>query len=311
VLVLAYRQWVEFQMIVGTGSSFSGQCRPYRRSADTKPPQPGGISAVMRLAILIAAAAAIVLPSPALSWGKTGHRVVGKIAEPYLAPAAKAEVKRILGVETLAEASNWPDSMRSDPSPFWSRTANPWHYVTVPEGKTYADAGAPPEGDAVTALERFSVTVRDPNASLADKQLALRFIVHIVGDLHQPLHAGNGQDKGGNDVRVTFQGRSTNLHSVWDSGLVDDQQLSYTEMATWLSARITPADAKAWTTADPKVWIAESTALRDQVYPAAGDTSLSYDYVFRHQRQMEDRLTRGGVRLAAYLNQLFAGSRRR
>lgn len=264
----------------------------------------------MRIALVTAAVLAI-LPSPALSWGKTGHRVIGKIAEPYLNARAKAELKRSLGVESLAEVANWPDFMRSDPSPFWSKTANPWHYVTVPEGKTYSETGAPAEGDAVTALERFSATVRNPGAAQADRQLALRFIVHIVGDLHQPLHAGNGKHKGGNDVRVTFQGRATNLHSVWDSGLVDDEQLSYTEMATWLGARITAADAKAWMTADPKVWIAESAALRDQVYPPAGDTALGYDYVFRHQRQMEDRLTRGGVRLAAYLNQLFARPRRR
>jgi hypothetical protein len=184
-----------------------------------------------------------------------------------MSPQATEGVRRILGVETLAEASNWPDLMRSDPSEFWQRTANPWHYVTVPKGRTYAEMGAPPEGDAVTALARFSATVRDLDASLPNRQLAPRFIVHIVGDLHQPLHAGDGTDKGGNDVRVTFMGRPTNLHAVWDSALIDEPQLSYSEMADWLDARITPSEAKVWSTADPNVWTAESTALRDRICP--------------------------------------------
>ena len=248
--------------------------------------------------------ALLLTPGQAWAWGKTGHRVIGQIAEPYLTPAAQTGVKHILGVETMAEASNWPDFMRSDPSDFWQHTANPWHYVTVPKGKTYADVGAPSEGDAGTALRRFSATVRYPKTPLADKQLALRFIIHIVGDLHQPLHAGNGQDKGGNEVHVTFAGRPTNLHAVWDSGLIDDEQLSYSELANWLGARITSADVRAWSTPDPQVWIAESAALRDRIYPQ--DSSLSYRYVFDNKARMEERLERGGVRLAAYLNQLFS-----
>ena len=265
----------------------------------------------MRLsASLIAVAFTALSHSPALAWGKTGHRVVGQIAEQHLTAKAKTGVRRILGVETLAEAANWPDFMKSDPSPFWQQAASPWHYVTVPAGKTYDEVGAPPEGDAVTALERYSAVIRDRKATPADKQVALRFIVHLVGDLHQPLHAGNGTDKGGNDRRVTFFGRSTNLHSVWDSGLIDETQLSYSEMAEWLNARITPADLKAWSVTNPRVWIGESAALRDQVYPPAGDNSLSYRYVYDNEARLEQRLEQGGVRLAAYLNELF-GSRRR
>ena len=261
------------------------------------------------LAPLAGLASALVLtlsPAPALAWGKTGHRVVGAIAQRYLSPRAAAGVKRILGVETLAEASTWPDFMRSDPSDFWQHKAGPWHYVTVPQGKTYAQVGAPPEGDAVTALARFSATLRDSHASLADKQLALRFIAHLVGDLQQPLHAGNGTDKGGNEVTVTFAGKPTNLHAVWDSGLVDEEQLSYSEMAEWLGARITPDNARAWSTTDPTVWITESANLRDRIYPAKGETNLSFRYVFDHTADMELRLEQGGVRLAAYLNQVFA-----
>ncbi|MBW6527954.1 S1/P1 nuclease [Sphingomonas sp. RHCKR7] len=256
------------------------------------------------------AALAALLPAPALAWGKTGHRVVAQIADARLTPRAHRAVKAILGVETLAEASNWPDTMRSDPAPFWQRESTPWHYVTVPPGKRYAEVGAPPEGDAVTALTRFGATLRDPRASLADRQRALRFVVHIVGDLHQPLHAGDGSDRGGNDRKVTFFGRATNLHSVWDSALVDDEQLSFTEMTAWLSARVTPVQARDWAVTDPRVWIAESSALRDRVYPAAGEDALSYRYVYENTPRMELQLEKGGVRLAAYLNELFAARRR-
>ncbi|WP_235532978.1 S1/P1 nuclease [Sphingomonas sp. Leaf412] len=270
-----------------------------------------GQAAMMRILILASASACLFLaPSQALAWGKTGHRVVGQIANSHLNARARAGVKRLLGVESLAEASNWPDFMKSDPSPFWQKTADPWHYVTLPAGKTYDEVGAPPEGDAVTALARYAAVVRDRKATVADKQAALRFIVHLVGDLHQPLHAGNGLDRGGNERRVTFMGRSTNLHSVWDSGLINETQLSYSEMAAWLNTRITPADAKAWSVTDPRVWIEESALLRDQIYPLGDDNSLSYRYVYDNETRLEERLEQGGVRLAAYLNDLF-GSRRR
>lgn len=246
-----------------------------------------------------------LIPAPALAWGKTGHRVVGQLAHAHLSSKARSAVKRILGTETMAEASNWPDFMKSDPSPFWQKTASPWHYVTLPGSKTYDQVEAPPEGDAITALDRFSATLRNRKASPDDKRMALCFIIHIVGDLAQPLHNGNGNDRGGNDLKVTWFGKPTNLHSVWDSLLVDDEQLSFSEMAAWLNARITLADVKAWSSADPKVWMADSVIVRDQVYPPSGDTALGYRYVYENTPRMELQLEKGGVRLASYLNNLF------
>jgi S1/P1 Nuclease len=165
---------------------------------------------------ILAALLIVLTPTSAFAWGQTGHRVTGAIAEPMLSRRAAREVRAILGNETLAEASTWADEMRSNPDTFWQTTANPWHYVTVPTGQRYADLGAPAEGDAVTALARFAETLRNPSASGEEKRLALRFTLHIIGDLHQPLHAGNGNDRGGNDIRVTFFREPTNLHAVWD-----------------------------------------------------------------------------------------------
>ena len=153
----------------------------------------------MKVRLLVAASSAAIAltPTPALAWGKTGHRVVAALADAQLSGLARAHVKKLLGVESLDEAATWPDEMRSDPSPFWQKASGPLHYVTL-NGMVYDHA--PSESDALEALAKYSATLRDPNASLADKQLALRFVVHLVGDLHQPLHAGKCCDKGGNEV---------------------------------------------------------------------------------------------------------------
>jgi hypothetical protein len=245
----------------------------------------------------------VVPTSPAFGWGQTGHRVTGAVAERYLSGVARANVRLLLGTESLAQAATWPDDMRSDPAEFWQRTAGPFHYVTVPQGRTYAQAGAPPEGDAVIALARFAQVLRDPNASIEDKRMALRFSIHIIGDLHQPLHAGRDGDRGGNNVRVTLFGQQTNLHSVWDSGLIDQRQLSHSEYADWLVGAITPQQVIAWNDANPEAWIAESVALREQIYPAS--PQLSYAYAYQHGAAIDGRLSRGGVRIAAYLNKIF------
>jgi hypothetical protein len=241
--------------------------------------------------------------SRALAWGQTGHRVTGAIAEQYLSGVARANVRLLLGAETLAQAATWPDDMRSDSAEFWQKTANPFHFVTIPAGSTHAAAGAPPEGDAVTALERFASVLRDPAATPADKRMALRFTIHIIGDLHQPLHAGRPGDRGGNNVKVTWFGDSTNLHSVWDSGMIDSRQLSHSELAGWLAGSITPEQVIAWSNPDPEAWIGESVALRETLYPA--DPKLSYAYAYRHGASLDGRLARGGVRIAAYLNKVF------
>jgi hypothetical protein len=254
----------------------------------------------MRLALTLAL---LCCCSPALAWGPLGHRVTGQIAQQHLSPKAAAAVQRILGVEDLAEASTWADEMRSNPAPFWQKTASPWHYVTVPAGKFYAEVGAPPEGDSVTALQQFAATLRDRTASREQQQLALRFAVHIIGDLQQPLHAGNGTDKGGNELRVRWFSKDTNLHSVWDSDLPLEKALSYTEYSAWLMRRLQPADRKAWSTADPLVWIAESAELRDRIYPT--ENRLSYDYIYQNAPVVDRRLTQGGLRIAAWLNEVL------
>ncbi len=255
---------------------------------------------IMRKSILLAASLAIA--TPAHAWGPVGHRITGAIADENLSGLARANVRLLLGTEDLAEAATWPDDMKSDPDVFWQKQASPWHYVTV-AGEDYNASDRPAAGDAMTALSRFTATLRDLKSAPDDKRLALRFIVHIIGDLHQPLHAGTGSDRGGNTVSVTWFGKPTNLHSVWDSALIEQRSLSYSEYAAWLSRSITPADVIAWNERDPAVWIHESIALRKTIYPA--DPALSWDYAYAHRTEIDDRLKHAGVRIAAYLNWVF------
>ena len=265
-----------------------------------------------------AVAAAALFPSPALAWGKTGHRVVAAIADTQLSGLTRAHIRELLGgAESLDEAATWPDDMRAAPGTFWQKTATPWHYVTL-DGITYDHA--PPEGDALEALGHFRSVLQDSNASLADKQLALRFIVHLVGDLHQPLHVGKCCDKGGNDVKVAWFGKPTNLHAVWDSAMVEDEQYSFTELAAKLVRHTSEADVVKWWDVNPRDWISESAQYREEIYanipppkkvegkPKKGEKplpDLSYGYVYKFTPLMEQRLQQAGVRLAAYLNDIY------
>ncbi len=257
-----------------------------------------------------------VLASPANAWGPIGHRVSAEIAEDNISGKTRAEIEAILGHEGLPEASTWPDEQRSNPAEFWQETASPFHYVTLPHGAAAEDLVHPPEGDAATALEQFTAVLRDDAASREEKALALRFIVHLVSDLHMPLHAGNGTDRGGNDFIVDWFDTQTNLHWVWDEGLILRQQLSYSEYADRLGSRIGPDEVLAWWDASPITWISESAELRDRIYPGVGEefgmgtqespAILRYRYHWEWMPSVEDRLAQSGIRLAAYLDWVFA-----
>lgn len=255
---------------------------------------------------------------PAHAWGPIGHRVSAEIAEQNVSGATRAQIALILGTQSLREASTVPDEQRSNPDVFWQDWAGPWHYVTLPVGSPAAELEHPAEGDAASALAQFTAILRSPDFDQAEKARALRFIVHIVSDLHQPLHVGKGDDRGGNDVFVLWDGTLRNLHYVWDESLIAQKQLSASEYAGQLSARTKPADVIGWWQADPSKWIEESAQLRDRIYPASGgelgegtaDNPIRlshWQYAWEWTPSMEQRLAQSGVRLAAYLDWVFAG----
>ena len=267
--------------------------------------------------VAAAAVASLAAATPAQAWGPTGHRVTAQIAENNISGRTRAEIMAILGTEGLPEGSTWPDEQRSNPLEFWQEEAGPYHYVTLPVGRAVHELVHPPEGDALSALRQFTQTVRSDSATQEEKALALRFIVHIVSDLHMPLHAGNGTDRGGNDFIVDWFDERTNLHWVWDEGMILRQQLSYSEYTERLERRIGPEETLLWWDADPDAWIAESVELRDRIYPRTSaefgmgteesPAMLRYRYHWEWMPSVEQRLAQSGIRLAAYLDMVFAG----
>lgn len=245
---------------------------------------------------------ALAVPSTSLAWGPNGHRIVGRIAMNHLTDEAAVAVTALIGPETLAQVSTWPDEIRPDPN--WKKAA-PWHFISIDDNETLETTARNPAGDVVEAIQRMEATLRNPQASRQERQEALKFLVHFVGDLHNPLHVGRRADSGGNGIQVTLFGETTNLHSVWDVGLLESEKLSYTEFAEFID-HPTLQELQAWQAAPLTEWVKESKALRTQVYTLPADNKLGYDYAFVNLPVVKRRLLQGGVRLAALLNSIFA-----
>jgi hypothetical protein len=234
------------------------------------------------------------------SWGVTGHRATGLIAERYLNSKTKKKIKKLLGQQSLAMVSTWMDEIRSDST--YNYTAD-WHWVTIETGKTYDESSKNPNGDVIITLERLINELKWGKMDEKKQAEYLKMIVHLVGDIHQPLHVGCCDDRGGNSVRVKWARNDSNLHSVWDSNMIDETKLSYTELADALG-QPDKATVAAWQKASVRDWANESMSYRKQVY-AIGDGNLGYKYSFKNLETVEHRLLQAGIRLAGVLNQVF------
>ncbi|HKK43893.1 MAG TPA: S1/P1 nuclease [Balneolaceae bacterium] len=234
-------------------------------------------------------------------WGKTGHRVIGEIASHYLTPKAKKAVKRILGPTSMAIASTWMDRIKSDPK--WDYTHD-WHWVTIPDGETYAKTKKNPNGDVISALRNIISDLRNGDLSLKEQRIKLKMLIHLVGDIHQPLHVGNGKDMGGNKVEVEWFYKDSNLHRVWDSEMIDDTKLSYTELADAVN-HPTEKQIKEWQNSTVLDWARESKNLRDQVYDIPKDHELGYKYQYKNRDLLHRQLLKAGVRLAGVINDIY------
>ena len=244
------------------------------------------------------------LAVPAFPWGPVGHRAIGRIAERHLAAETARQVAALLGPDRLTYVGTWADDIRSDPA--WAK-AESWHWVTIQPGQTYAESKKNPTGDVIEAIARFERILADPNARRIERQQALKWLVHLVGDMHQPLHVGRGDDRGGNEVMVLWFSEPSNLHSVWDSGLIGRAEVSSIELAEKVDVA-TPEEVKAWRSSSPLEWAAESSALLDKVY-VLGDRRLSWRYIFDHWPTAEKRIAQAGVRLAAILDRALGPDR--
>jgi len=243
-----------------------------------------------------------------ISWGVTGHRTIGKMAENHLSPQAKAAVTDLLGGASLADVSTWADEVRNQQE---YRHTSGWHFLNLPLGLSYAAfqqqvAGMGPD-NVYGALLNEEAALANPATPREAKIEALKFIVHFVGDLHQPMHISRAEDKGGNTIQLNYEGMGTNLHSLWDTKLLEHQGLSYEQLAEKYD-HPSPAQIKQWQ-ADPlMLWIWESYTISSKLYSevdAMKSRSIDDSYYQAHLPIIQERIEQAGIRLAGVLNATF------
>lgn len=246
-------------------------------------------------------------PHSSFAWGMQGHRIVGQIADSYLTSKARAEIKKILGNESIAMVSNWPDFIKSDTN---YRYLNVWHYADFAKGLNYQQLNdelkKDTTADAYTRLNFLIKQLKRKNLPLDTKRMYLKLLIHIAGDVHQPMHVSPEGTSGGNDIKVTWFNNPTNLHSVWDEALINYQQLSYTEYANWIN-HTTTKQRLEWQHDPMSRWFYESYTLSSKLHDQIKEPNprLSYLYNYQHVAELNQQLLKGGVRLAGLLNQIF------
>lgn len=242
------------------------------------------------------------------AWGLTGHRVIAEIAQHHLSSKAERKIKKLLENEKLAYYANWPDFIKSDTTGVWKESSS-WHYVNVNPQKNFQQfkdsLSVQKTPNLYTQIEILAKKIKDKNTPDADKKTALIFLVHLMGDLHQPLHVGRYEDLGGNKINVTYFGQPTNLHSLWDSKMVDDRKYSYTEFANLLDIK-SNNEVKNIQSGSLQDWLYDSQKIANSIYfQTPKDSKLSYEYNYRFESTVERQLLYGGLRLAKVLNDIF------
>ncbi|TLP74012.1 S1/P1 nuclease [Maribacter sp. ACAM166] len=235
-------------------------------------------------------------------WSKTGHRVVGEVAEQYLSKKAKRAISNLLDGKSLAAVANFGDEIKADRA--YSKFSA-WHYVNIPFDKTYADVEPNEYGDLVQGINSCIDIIKDETSSREDKVFYLKFLVHLIGDLHQPMHVGREEDKGGNDIQLQWFGKGTNLHRVWDSNMITDNGMSFTELA-FEYPEMSKQQVRYLQDGTLLDWVEESHQLAESVYESvATGEKLGYRYSYDWWDTVADQLQKGGIRLASVLNDVF------
>ena len=251
--------------------------------------------------------ASILFCSPVSAWGPDGHRVVGALAIGQLSKPAKRTLLEIMAtdeLEELAEWCNWPDAYRAKDEGAWSE---PLHYINmVPGASLYQRQRDCPDGQCVTeAIGRYAAQLGNSALSMEKRREAYGFVCHFVGDLHQPLHAGFGHDRGGNDFDIRFDGEALNLHHFWDHALIETRSESWSALYQHLSERSGPPPEPAWRKDDVVSWTNESHEFAS-IHSYPENPEISDDFADQSWERVQDQLTKGGNRLALVLNTVLA-----
>lgn len=240
----------------------------------------------------------------AFGWGQKGHDVTVFIAENHLTPIAEAKITELLDGKSMVYWANWLDNASHTPEYAYYKT---WHYKNIDDGIKYEEAPLHEDGDVVRAIYQQVEILQNPEASKSDKQLALKILVHVMGDLHQPMHMGHASDLGGNRWIVNYFGRDSNLHSVWDSSVPESaHKWTYTEWNDQINRATEQEIAAILEEGTPEKWGEETFEICKEVYAKTPQgTKISYDYVSEWTPVVEQQFLKGGLRLADLLNSIF------
>ena len=256
----------------------------------------------MRRILLLLIAVVVVLP--AVAWGPKGHDTVAYIAECHLSKRSKRHVEEILGGKSMVYVANWMDNASHTDDYAYTKT---WHYVNVDANEeSYAASRKEPKGDAVKAINDIAARLKSGELTAEQERVELMMLIHIVGDIHCPMHAGHKSDLGGNTIKVKFFGKQQKLHSIWDSEIVESaHRWSYSEWQQQID-RVSPKEAKRIAQGTPNDWIEETVVLAADIYEQSpAGANLSYDYVHHYAPIIEEQLLKGGIRLAAILEEIY------
>lgn len=247
----------------------------------------------------------LLLMTVLVGWGNKGHRAVALIAEKHLQGDVKTVLQSYLDGETIEEVSTWADDHHN------AYTAQ-WHYINLPMGLSYTafDKAVRAQKHTVfTALLQARATIQTPGASKAKKADALRYLIHLVADAHQPMHVSRKEDRGGNDIFVKFDGDKTNMHSLWDGKLIDREGLSIPEMVAAYD-NASPQQIKQWQQDSVVQWLWESYQISGQLYrelkPGTNVSDAAYQQYINITRK---RILQAGIRLAGELNTMLKGQK--
>jgi nuclease S1 len=251
---------------------------------------------------------AFVTPGPALAWGRIGHRAVAKMAEVRLTPAARAAIRAILGPGlSLADVSTWADEQRE------LEESYRWHFVNVPISADRYDARyCPRQGCVVSKIEDFRKILQNPTTGRRQTEEAPKFLIHLIADLHQPLHVGDNKDQGGNLLQVRFFGEGSNLHRVWDSKVIERHTKNENVWLWDFDFVANPKMVAEWSKGTPEDWATESLWVAKEAYrlPGSGKmlrsgARLDNEYYRYALPVIRVQLAKAGIRTAFVLNAIF------
>lgn len=257
----------------------------------------------MKMEKLALSALALFAVVQVFGWGPKGHDATAYIAECHLTPKAAKQIDRVLDGHSLVYYANWLDNASHTPEYAYTKT---WHYLNIDEGKTLETMPRNEQGDVLTAVTAIYEKLKNGGLSREEEQFNLKMLIHLVGDMHCPMHTGRLSDRGGNDRPVVLFGRPSNLHSIWDSGIVEAaHKWGYTEWQQQID-RASKQDIRMIQAGTPTDWLRETQQICNEVYAKTPEgTKISYDYVNDFASVIEQQFLRGGLRLARLLNEIY------